>query len=341
MNYTFKKHPISAEEKIWLKEAAKVDAFDPKVALARLWKQLGPEFRSDKIDPRLYSGRRTTLIGLWHVDPESKAFKLIDATVRAIRDLILENPGINELRLDTIARKADLSEGDVASAIYELGQLGGYYTATTGANAHPISIELRDEHTYNAYLRYKSVDDLLEQFYVARDPASSLPVFLAGSTSTLVYPTNYTPLAGPAVQAIEQVSIKKGAAFVLMAIDPSKPELEDVYNAIKEACREFGINAYRADEIQHQERITEVILQEICTCEYLIADLSHERPNVYYEVGFAHALDKKPILYRKIGTRLHFDLAVHNVPEYKNATELRKLLRLRLEAITGRSPVMG
>jgi hypothetical protein len=37
------------------------------------------------------------------------------------------------------------------------------------------------------------------------------------------------------------------------------------------------------------------------------------------------------------GTRLHFDLSVHNVPEYKNITELRSLLTRRLEAMTGKT----
>jgi nucleoside 2-deoxyribosyltransferase len=123
-----------------------------------------------------------------------------------------------------------------------------------------------------------------------------------------------------------------------MAIDRNNPDLEDVYEAIKNVCREFGINAYRADEIEHQESITERVIAEIKTSEYLIADLTLERPNVYYEIGHAHALDLHPILYRKSGTKLHFDLAGHNVPEYKNTTELRKILRKRLEAITGRSP---
>jgi hypothetical protein len=58
-----------------------------------------------------------------------------------------------------------------------------------------------------------------------------------------------------------------------MAMHPEKAELVDVYHAIKGACSEFEIKAYNAAEIEHQERITDLILREIATCEYLIADL--------------------------------------------------------------------
>jgi hypothetical protein len=340
MNYTFKSHQVGPAVKRWLKEAAVADSFDPRAAKAKLWRDLPSEFTSDKVDVRLYNHglRRPTLLGLWHVDPENPIFKMTDATIGAVRELIVENPGIVELRVDSIARKATQSEQEVARVIHELAQLGGYFTGMSGPNANPESIELGDERTYNAFLYYKGVDDVLERFYVSRDPANSPSLSVFASSPPVFFPGYTVPNAGVAVQPVEHVSIKKGVAFVLMAIDPGKPELEDVYNTIKDACQEFGIRAYRADEIQHQDRITEIILDEIRTCEYLIADLTHERPNVYYEVGFAHALDKKPILYRRSGTHLHFDLSVHNVPEYKNVTELRHLLRLRLEAITGRSP---
>jgi hypothetical protein len=45
---------------------------------------------------------------------------------------------------------------------------------------------------------------------------------------------------------------------------------------------------------------------------------------------------KQEQLYRRANTSLHFDLSIHNVPEYKNVTQLRALLRQRLEAMTGR-----
>ena len=128
------------------------------------------------------------------------------------------------------------------------------------------------------------------------------------------------------------------SAFVMMQIDSRNPELEDRYNAIKECFGQFGIKAVRADEIEHEDVITDKIRERIRSSEFLIADLTGERPSVYYEIGFAHALNRKVIMYRHSGSRLHFDLAAYNCPEYSNLTNLKSQLMNRLEQVTNRKP---
>ncbi len=136
-------------------------------------------------------------------------------------------------------------------------------------------------------------------------------------------------------------SYRPNTAFIMMPIDSESPENEDVYAAYKECFSKFGVKAVRADEIEHEDVITKRIIEEIRISEFLVGDLTNERPSVYYEIGYAHSLGRRVILYRKAGTSIHFDLAAYNCPEYKNITELKSILMKRLEEATNRKPEKG
>lgn len=151
---------------------------------------------------------------------------------------------------------------------------------------------------------------------------------LVESSDTLFIP--------PTTIESQPTKYRPNTAFVMMQIDQDDPTLEDVLDAVKHVFRDFGISAVRADEIEHDGQITDRVLNELRTSEFLFADLTGARPNVYYEVGFAHALNRRVILYRRSGTGLHFDLAGYNCPEYAGIKDLKAQLSKRLEAVIGK-----
>lgn len=132
----------------------------------------------------------------------------------------------------------------------------------------------------------------------------------------------------------ERMRIRPGTAFIMM-IDPGDPELGDVKKTLQETCARYDIRAVRADDIEHSGEIANRIPERIKSEEFLTADLTGEPPTVYYEIDFAHALGKRVILYRRVCTRLRFELAVHNCPEYINLTGLQDKLTKHLRVITG------
>jgi len=135
----------------------------------------------------------------------------------------------------------------------------------------------------------------------------------------------------PSVKA--EVEVIPNYAFIAMAMDPNNPELEDVLDAIKDGANRCGVEAERVDEVQTNERITERTLESITTAEYVVVDLTHSRPNVYYEAGFAQGLGKTPIYVAKKGTEIQFDVKDYPVILYPNLRLLKDSLADRLRAI--------
>jgi len=126
-------------------------------------------------------------------------------------------------------------------------------------------------------------------------------------------------------------------AFVLMPFDV---ELQDVYtDFIKEVSETAGFEVQRADDLLSQQSILADIVVSIAECDLIIADLTGSNPNVYYELGIAHAFDKPAILLAQDIDEVPFDLRSYRIVPYgthfsemKRAREqLQTLLRQALE----------
>jgi hypothetical protein len=63
----------------------------------------------------------------------------------------------------------------------------------------------------------------------------------------------------------------------MMWISRDHLEFDDVRDTVKEVFKTHGIAAVRADEIEYEAMITDRIIQEIASSEFLLADLTGER----------------------------------------------------------------
>ena len=124
----------------------------------------------------------------------------------------------------------------------------------------------------------------------------------------------------------------KHQIFVIMKL--KNEELDSVYKGvIRPLGEEFGYHVLRIDEIEDSGMITAQIIESIAESEIVLAELTGERPNCYYETGVAYATGRELILTIKEGEKTHFDLAVHRFIKWRTENHLRTQLRQRLKAI--------
>jgi hypothetical protein len=97
------------------------------------------------------------------------------------------------------------------------------------------------------------------------------------------------------------------SCFVLM---PFGPPVGDYYQQIYEpAIRKAGLRPMRADaDIFGTGKIIDQIWDGINVAKVLVAELTSRNPNVFYELGLAHALDKPVVLVSSNEDDVPFDL---------------------------------
>lgn len=124
-------------------------------------------------------------------------------------------------------------------------------------------------------------------------------------------------------------------AFVVMQF--SSPYNEVYSEVIKSVCQDENINVTRIDEETGPGMIIDDITRAIREAKVVIADVSPVNANVFYEVGYAHALNKPTILLAEKGTRLPFDVSPFRTLFYENSIAGKRIfeegLRKHLRAV--------
>ncbi|MCL4682983.1 MAG: hypothetical protein KJZ92_17175 [Rhodocyclaceae bacterium] len=127
-------------------------------------------------------------------------------------------------------------------------------------------------------------------------------------------------------------------AFVVMQFTEEYTALyKDV---IEPVCTDFGFQVIRGDNVYTNGLIIEDITRSIRECSIVIADITPNNANVYYELGFAHGIGKPAILLSdRNRDKLPFDISGFRLLFYDNTiggkTAVEQALRKHLEAIRG------
>lgn len=176
----------------------------------------------------------------------------------------------------------------------------------------------------------KIQDDTLLKALRNNDIASDVTFELFSDSITLIDSGNYKEYK-------RNILDKSGQKYCFFISPINNTDVDHNYEyVIKPLVKQYGFSIERADEIHHTEQINDVILASIDRSKFLIADLTDERPNCYYEIGYAHSRNKPVIIIAKQGTTRHFDISTYKWNYWNNYQDLKILLESEITTLISR-----
>jgi hypothetical protein len=126
------------------------------------------------------------------------------------------------------------------------------------------------------------------------------------------------PESKPTSEKPRKPEVDPKLCFIVMPFGAE--ELTDVYEyfvkpSIEAHC---GLRCERGDDVFGSNVIMDDIRRSIARARIVVADLTGRNPNVFYEVGIAHTMDKDVLLLSQSMSDVPFDLRHRRVLVYDN-----------------------
>jgi len=120
-------------------------------------------------------------------------------------------------------------------------------------------------------------------------------------------------------------------AFVIMPFDV---EFNSIYEQlIKPSLEDAGYEVARADSITDQQNILRDIVEGLASADLVVADLTTNNANVFYELGLCHGLRIPTILLSQSMDEVPFDLRSYRVQVYETRFDQIHKLKQSLKEI--------
>ena len=107
--------------------------------------------------------------------------------------------------------------------------------------------------------------------------------------------------------------MEKSKVFMIM---PFQESFFEIYEMLKEKFGDKFEFSHAGDDVATQQNILKDIVQMIYDADVVIADLTDLNSNVFYELGVAHAFNKKVVLITQNISQLPFDIKSYRATEY-------------------------
>lgn len=134
----------------------------------------------------------------------------------------------------------------------------------------------------------------------------------------------------------------ENARKVCLVLMPFAEQFTEIYEQVyRPTCEALAVRCWRVDEVAGPGTITADIINGVVDSHFLIADLTAQNSNVFYELGIAHALSKEVILTCQTIEDVPFDVRGNRVIIYNQsisgAEKLKQDLTRAIQSIAGAS----